>query len=83
MPDPWWVDSEGRGRVVDRMLSMIEEAKRGRVWSNTDREVRSLADLFAFQPGVAAGAGGDNVEFITAATLHAMKRATKLPPSLF
>lgn len=49
MPYPWWVPEETRGDIVGAVRGLIAEARKGRRWRWTDREIVDLG--VRFEPG--------------------------------
>ena len=49
MPYPWWVPEETRGDIVGAVRGLIAEARKGRRWRWTDREIVDRG--VRFEPG--------------------------------
>ncbi len=46
MPYPWWVYDNARSEVISSVKSMIEEARKGKIWSWEDNQIRQLGEFF-------------------------------------
>ena len=46
MPYPWWVDDGNRSKSIRMVKSMIEEARKGKLWAWHDQEFHTLGGLF-------------------------------------
>lgn len=46
MPYPWWVPDDIKQRTISQVKDMICAGERGRIWSWSDHEVRSIGTLF-------------------------------------
>lgn len=53
MPYPWWVSESKKAEAIQRVVSLIHEAKAGRQWRRCDLEVNDLIALYEFDESCA------------------------------
>ena len=46
MPYPWWVSHDAKSEAISMVKSMIKEARKGKIWSWHDNQIRQLGEFF-------------------------------------